>query len=109
MIIYILFIYFYTHRWLYVVITTKINETIHLTPKTLRPTVSHQIIIANCGEVYGAFGKGFGVRYCKYTALLVMIHIPYTQKWAAQCNAPLRSGKRAERRYFYKRYGVYTP
>ena len=25
-------------------------------------------------------------------ALLVIIHIPYTQKWAAQYNAPLRSG-----------------
>ena len=25
--------------------------------------------------------------------LLVILHIPCTQKWAAQCNAPLRSGK----------------
>ena len=27
-------------------------------------------------------------------ALLVAIHIICTQKWAAQCNAPLRFGKR---------------
>ena len=35
---------------------------IHITPKTLHTTVSHQIIIANCSEVKGdleAFGKTF--------------------------------------------------
>ena len=35
---------------------------------------------------------GFWGRYCIDTTLLVIIHISRTQKWAAQCNAPLRSG-----------------
>ena len=35
----------------------------------------------------------FLVRYFIYAALLVIIYILYTQKWAAQRSAPLRSGK----------------
>ena len=33
------------------------------------------------------------VSYFIGTSLLVLIHILYTQKWAAQCDAPLRSGE----------------
>ena len=40
-------------------------------------------------------------------ALLVMIHIPRKQKWAAQYNAPLRSGRRTEQICIYILYGVY--
>ena len=79
----IIYVYIRTHRWLYVVITTKV--------------------------------RNFLVRYFINAALLVIIHIPRTQKWAAQCNAPLRFGKRTERRYVYKlkgvrfRYYIHTP
>ena len=34
----------------------------------------------------------FWVLYFMDTALLVRVYIPYTQKWAAGCNPPLRSG-----------------
>ena len=37
---------------------------------------------------------GFLFRYFIYTTLLVIIHIPSTQKWAAGYNPPLRFGKR---------------
>ena len=43
-------------------------------------------------------------------ALLVVIHIGFTQGWAAGYNPPLRSGRRTERRYVYKLemvYGLY--
>ena len=33
------------------------------------------------------------VLYFTNTALLVRVYIPYTQKWAAQRSAPLRSGE----------------
>ena len=36
----------------------------------------------------------FLIRYFIYTTLLLIIHILCTQKWAAQCDAPLRSGRR---------------
>ena len=39
------------------------------------------------------FRRYFWFRYYINTALLLMIHIICTQKWAAQYNAPLRSGK----------------
>ena len=103
----------WTHRWLYVVITTK--------------------------------ARYFLIQYFTKSALLVIIHIPRTQKWAARyyspnpcfliwqnqkhdgrsytktsddistnrrnesstsiVHAPLRFGKRTERRYVYKWYG----
>ena len=53
---------------------------------------------------------GFLERYYIDTALLVIIHIGFTQKWAAGYNPPLRFGKRIERRYVYKLdrvYGLY--
>ena len=41
------------------------------------------------------------------SALLVIIHISLTQKWAAGYNPPLRFGKRTERRCVYKLERVY--
>ena len=39
--------------------------------------------------------------------LLVGVYVAQTTYMAAQCNAPLRSGKRAERICIYILYGVY--
>ncbi len=36
--------------------------------------------------------KGFWVTYCIGTALLVIIHIPHTQKWARGFTEPSRYG-----------------
>ena len=36
------------------------------------------------------------VLYSMNTPLLVVTYITYTHKWAAQCNAPLRSGTRTK-------------
>ena len=47
----------------------------------------------------------FWVRYFINTALLVVIHIGFTQKWVAQHSALLRSERHTERRYIYKLYG----
>ena len=44
------------------------------------------------------------VRYFIGITLLVKIQILFTQKWAAQCDAPLRSGKHTERIFVYKLY-----
>ena len=52
----IIYVYIRTHRWLYVVITTKVRI--------------------------------FLVRYFINAALLVIIHIPRTQKWAAGHTVP---------------------
>ena len=52
----IIYVYIRTHRWLYVVITTKV--------------------------------RNFLFRYFINAALLVIIHIPRTQKWAAGHTVP---------------------
>ena len=49
----------------------------------------------------------FLILYFICTTLLVKIHILCTQKWAAQCDAPLRSGKHTERIFVYKLYGFW--
>ena len=49
----------------------------------------------------------FLILYFIVTTLLVKIHILCTQKWAAQCDAPLRSGKHTERIFVYKLYGFW--
>ncbi len=45
-------------------------------------------------SVFGEYScincMSFWVLYFIDTTLLVMIHIPYTQKWAAECNPPLQ-------------------
>ena len=45
------------------------------------------------------------VRYFIDSALLVMIHILLTQKWASGYNPTLLSERRIEGRYVYKSYG----
>ena len=45
------------------------------------------------------------VRYFIDSALLVMIHILLTQKWASGYNPTLRSRRCTEGRYVYKSYG----
>ena len=47
------------------------------------------------------------VRYFIGITLLVKIQILFTQKWVAQCDAPLRSGKHTERIFVYKLYGFW--
>ena len=42
--------------------------------------------------IYVKICLGFLILYFIYTPLLVIIHIPYTQKWAAGYNPPLRFG-----------------
>ena len=37
----------------------------------------------------------------------MQIQILFTQKWVAQCDAPLRSGKHTERIFVYKLYGFW--
>ena len=53
-------------------------------------------------SVVGGGVNVFLVRYSIGTPLLVIIHIPRTQKWADGYNPPLRFGRRTERRNVYK-------
>ena len=50
----------------------------------------------------------FGI-YFMNTALLAMIHILRTQKWASGYSQTLLFERRTEQRYVYKWYGFYTP
>ena len=83
----IIYVYIRTHRWLYVVITTK-------TKNGRRNAMRRYVLEDVQSEERFINDIEFWVRYFIGTTLLVIIHITRTQKWAAQCNAPLRSGRR---------------